>query len=449
MNLIEQYKILTEKKDHIIKRLKNLTDEEKQTLIDFFNKKPNLESKIDWNNKDLSFKDFEDVMSISKTERIKSVKKSGILGLRRGVDYLDFPFSNANGYIPLTHEASRLIAGNDIGKCVGEWCTAMNSSKYWRDYVNKKGIVLIYIIYKDTKYAVAVSTRLRDAGKQYAEIFNASDKSITLDELESETNIDILRMIENNIKIINKAKEIIDSIVPVHESLSEVLDTLEVYIFWDSGLAQINFDDNFKRLDSPTPRDRNSDAFIYTDYGSLPRVYDISIVDMFDIKSSELEKMKQMLVELSGDEYEDFDDYSVDMCLKDIQDSYANDIDEAETLLDNYSIFYEKIYDIFEFDNAVVYVDKKRYYDSTRNNIDRNDLEFLLYGQPLCCKITFNDEEIIYDNVDGQYYGYDYHETVDYFYDKILEDFPNATDGEKEELYDKLKEEIPEEPDYI
>ena len=89
MKFYELYNLLVEKKDHIIKKLKNLTDDEKDILIDFFKKKPNLENKINWNDKNLTFDDFKAVMDTTKTERIKNVKKQGLKGLKPNKDYVE------------------------------------------------------------------------------------------------------------------------------------------------------------------------------------------------------------------------------------------------------------------------------------------------------------------------------------------------------------------------
>ena len=45
--------ILQEKKEHLIKKLKNLSSSEKEELVAFFIETPSLENKIDWNNKNL------------------------------------------------------------------------------------------------------------------------------------------------------------------------------------------------------------------------------------------------------------------------------------------------------------------------------------------------------------------------------------------------------------
>ena len=125
---------LTEKKDHIIKRLKNLTDNEKDQVIAFFAKKPNLENKINWHNKNLTFKDFQAVMGTSKTERRKAVKKKGISGLKKGKDYLEFKIpeeSTFNAYIPLHREASILIGSNKIGGVQTKWCISGNDKSVY------------------------------------------------------------------------------------------------------------------------------------------------------------------------------------------------------------------------------------------------------------------------------------------------------------------------------
>jgi len=229
MNLLEQFKLLFEKKDHLIKKLKNLSHEEKDILIDFFKRKPNLENKIDWLNPELKFDDFKDVMETSKTERKKMVKSSGIAGLTEGKDYLIFPLDklwvdkyngernfDLYGYIPLNHEASKLIASKNIGGCEGQWCTAMNDNKYWKNYTYKGEIVLIYIIKTDklfnnlkTKYAIAIYPK-----NDRFEIFNEEDDEMGTSDLYKWTKIDMQEDIFSNPKnmnIIEKARKILQS----------------------------------------------------------------------------------------------------------------------------------------------------------------------------------------------------------------------------------------------
>ena len=191
---------ITEKKDHLIDKLA-ITDHQKKELKDFFAKKPNLENKIDWQKKGLAFADFADVMATTKTERTRMVKKQGIAGLKDGKDYLelkvpaDFPFQ---AYIPLTWEASKLIASNKIGKGTAKWCTAHHSLyKHWYEYAEDNKI-LIYLIGKDTKIAILLSTN-----NKIEKVYDIEDKQVKV-KPEYHTLVDI------NKSLINKARGIIE-----------------------------------------------------------------------------------------------------------------------------------------------------------------------------------------------------------------------------------------------
>ena len=151
---------LLENKEHFIKKLKNLSDDEKKQIIDFYSSKNwnnTLENMIDWTNKDLTFDDFKPVLNyVSKSGREKAVKQSGITGLKNGQDYLELKTDGTyQAYRPLNYEASKLIASNSIGGCEGKWCTAyQKDNSYWKDYT--KSNVLVYVIAGNQKYALLV-----------------------------------------------------------------------------------------------------------------------------------------------------------------------------------------------------------------------------------------------------------------------------------------------------
>lgn len=179
---------LNEKKDHIINRLHALSQEEKELLIKFFEKNPHLESKINWNNKNLTFKDFKEVLdTVSKTRLEKQVKQHGVSGLREGKDYVDctFMYDKHNygcwAYAPLNHHASRLIASDKVGSVTGRWCTAENNDYHWSLYT-RGGIVLIYLIWKHDgdKLAIAINP---DGD---IEVFDAEDVSLSHEQLGTE-----------------------------------------------------------------------------------------------------------------------------------------------------------------------------------------------------------------------------------------------------------------------
>ena len=81
---IEGLEVLSEKKDHLIKKLTKLTPSEKKDVMDFFKDHPNMENKIDWNRKDLAYDAFKSVMATKA-----SVNRGNIIvkqyPLKRGV----------------------------------------------------------------------------------------------------------------------------------------------------------------------------------------------------------------------------------------------------------------------------------------------------------------------------------------------------------------------------
>ena len=205
----------TEKKDHIIKKMPNLTSDQKEELIAYFQKKPNLEGKVDWNKwKTLTYKDFEPALEPDTfTQKRKAVKASGISGLKDGKDYLKFPTGNSDiqAYIPLTYDASRLIASNRVGGCTGEWCTAEQKSNYhWKEYVIKQNVVLVYVVLPDRKYAVAVYP-----DNKTVEIFDHEDKKVGSSSFQKETGI--LNKILSSGKLFDRAREIVQSSISIYK----------------------------------------------------------------------------------------------------------------------------------------------------------------------------------------------------------------------------------------
>jgi hypothetical protein len=240
MSFKDFYVLLNEKKDHIIKKIPSLSDEQKKQLIDFFAKKPNLENKINWNKwKDLSFSDFEPIMVPTKTEIKKKVHAAGIKGLKEGEDYRIFPFHSDKvvGYVPLNWEASKHIASDSIGGCEGKWCTAyQKTNSYWMDYVIGKKAVLVYFIISgipgedDTKYAMAVYPRnveYPDGTPGGVEVYDTHDSKIDskffITKILNSTSSTVIAA---NSRFFNEVREYIKENTPPSELTEEQLDEL-------------------------------------------------------------------------------------------------------------------------------------------------------------------------------------------------------------------------------
>jgi hypothetical protein len=179
-NIIEESILIEEsKKDRFILRRKDLTDDQKQQIIDYLdahNDGGKTESRFvksvngDWNkfNK-VSWDEIVDAMNYeSRKEKKKRIKSEGINNLEKNEDYIPITVEydpmvsidklnnqtkyQATGneelvgaYIPLKYDASVFI-GKEMSPCRAHWCTThTDDNRYWKQYTNS-GSVLIYVI---------------------------------------------------------------------------------------------------------------------------------------------------------------------------------------------------------------------------------------------------------------------------------------------------------------
>ena len=99
-----------EKKDHLIMRNPNLTDEQKQEIIELLTKHPSYENKIDWNkNNSLTYEDF---LSVLRPLYINDLDPRGLV---EGQDY-DILYESEDEvlYSVYTYDASRILASNNV-----------------------------------------------------------------------------------------------------------------------------------------------------------------------------------------------------------------------------------------------------------------------------------------------------------------------------------------------
>ena len=113
---------LYEKKDHLIRRNPNLTDEQKQEIIEVLGRHPSYENKIDWNkNKSLTYEDF---LSILRPLYINNLDPRGLV---EGEDYdILYESNNEVLYSVYTYDASRILASNSVEPemwtKIPDWC---------------------------------------------------------------------------------------------------------------------------------------------------------------------------------------------------------------------------------------------------------------------------------------------------------------------------------------
>lgn len=202
---------LYEKKDNLIKKNPNLTEEQKQEIIAILNRHPSYENKIEWNrNSKLTYEDFLDVL------RPLYINDLDFKGLTEGEDYdflLDKPKEKL--YAIYTYNASKIIASNSVepklwtkvpnwcgyvekvdeahafghfdsehGKMKpgAKWCISMQTTdKSWNDY--SKDFYFVFWIRDNESLGdnqkIAISIDRKNG--RIATIYNASDTIVSLE----------------------------------------------------------------------------------------------------------------------------------------------------------------------------------------------------------------------------------------------------------------------------
>ena len=99
-----------EKKDHLIRRNPNLTDEQKQEIIELLGKHPSYENKINWNKSNSLI--YNDFLSILRPLYINDLDPRGLV---EGEDYdILYESNNEILYSIYTYDASRILASNNV-----------------------------------------------------------------------------------------------------------------------------------------------------------------------------------------------------------------------------------------------------------------------------------------------------------------------------------------------
>ena len=200
---------LYEKKDHLIRKNPNLTDGQKQEIMDLLAKHPSSENKIDWTrNSKLTYEDFLDVL------RPLYINDLDFRGLVESKDYdllLDKP--NEKLYFIHTYNASKIIASNAVEPKIwtkipswcgeeeftdeahafgyfdsehgdmkpgAKWCISMQTSdRYWKKYEED---FLFFFWFRDGEYIPDPNKKIaigidRDNGKVILK-YNGADTDI-------------------------------------------------------------------------------------------------------------------------------------------------------------------------------------------------------------------------------------------------------------------------------
>jgi len=234
-------KIYNENKTHLINNLPLLSQEQKSIVSDFFNKHPNLEGKVDWNNKNLKFKDFESIFN-THIEKLQNNHEK-LKNFKEGKDYISIPSnSDLEFYIPLTYYFQNFIENSSYGGFEGKWCIgASESNDYWIDYSlgesDLNASIFLDIIDFKNRNKLCIQYEI-DSGKMLC--WNRQDSSYTIGYKNDilEKNIDLLFSTEEDSSVMEKDKLL----------LSSIDKSVFIYFFKNATSLKNIIDENIKSL---------------------------------------------------------------------------------------------------------------------------------------------------------------------------------------------------------
>ena len=197
-----------EKKDHLSKRNPNLTDVQKQEIIELLGKHPSYENKIDWNKSNsLTYEDFLEVL------RPLYINDLDPRGLIEGEDYnILYESEDEVLYSIYSYDASRILASNSVepeiwtkipswcgreektdeahafghfdsehGKMKpgAKWCISMQTStRYWNNYSLKFHFFFWFRNNPSLKNNRKIAIGVRKTTWKVALIYNGADNEI-------------------------------------------------------------------------------------------------------------------------------------------------------------------------------------------------------------------------------------------------------------------------------
>jgi hypothetical protein len=151
------YQEKTTKKSKFINRLTTLSREDKIRVINFFGKFPVYESLIDWNNKDLQYKDFEKIFEIASrsSNAIKRMEKENpILAFKRHNCKIITHNEQYIIAVPLDWECAVFFNSFSCGGEGARWCIGDKHTYHsWNHYLKDDNIfLLVYFMNKHPRF---------------------------------------------------------------------------------------------------------------------------------------------------------------------------------------------------------------------------------------------------------------------------------------------------------
>ena len=191
-------------KERFILGNKNLTDDEKSEMIDFYKKHSNLDSEgIEW-QKNWTFDDFKKI-------RDKYIEPIDMGDIVEGTDYLYYGEKNGlKYYVPLTSKGVQSLCGK---KASERWCITSIAGK-WEEYAERE--TFFTLIFDETNDPICLEFDIdylwfwnkqnKTYGFDYGFLYNDDPFDFTkpVDENAAQKNEDIKLAISDNKRYASK-----------------------------------------------------------------------------------------------------------------------------------------------------------------------------------------------------------------------------------------------------
>jgi len=197
---------------------------------------------------------------------------------------------------------------------------------------------------------------------------------------------------------------------------------IEIDLFYDNDLSQIYFDESIKHI--------SGDSYLFTSYDNLSNNFDkedFFIIDYEKTKKRDVNKLKVLLC----NEY-NYNDYIRQYELNDLISCYLqiSDLDDLETLLNEYNIIYKKAYSNIiitghsQGDIAQVLTNLKEFKETQGTNFIENDFKDyftnLFYHSPIGGGIVISFDYTTKGGVNHSF-------NIEFFHDEFCDDFYNIS----------------------
>ena len=190
-------KILNESKDHLIKKKAHLINSQKDELMKWLAKFPELEKLVDWNKEFIGNEDYA-IVKRSFDQKMSTYKHGKNL-LEPFYNMIDSEMvevhkkTNNTIYIsPLCYQAAVFMNSYNCYGIGAKWCIGTRGNQnWWSDYNNRNNsFIMYYNANSKTKRMIQYNPFERESASQVVTLWDEEDNVVIINEKELMIDID-------------------------------------------------------------------------------------------------------------------------------------------------------------------------------------------------------------------------------------------------------------------